>query len=216
VSNLKQNLGEIDKRVHRACDAVGRDPAGVTLIAVTKTVGLDAIREAYDLGVRDFGESRIQEAAPKIEVLPGDITWHFIGNLQSNKAKRAGQLFDVIHTFTSEGQLREMAKSGRTVSGLIEVNIAEEAQKGGISIKQLDDFETVVLNYPHVLLRGLMTVGPATEDPEAMRPYFRKLRELNVAAGLEWLSCGMSGDFDVATQEGATHIRVGTALFGAR
>jgi PLP dependent protein len=213
---LSQNLETIRTRIARAAETAGRDPSEITLVAVSKTVPADAIREAYDLGLRHFGESRLQEAMPKIEVLPADITWHFVGHLQSNKAKRAAAYFDVIHTLSSEGQLSEITKSGRTVQGLIEVNIAEEPQKAGISTNRLDDFKQTVLNYPHVHLRGLMTVGPAVEDPERMRRYFRKLRDLGKAAGLDWLSMGMSGDFDVAVQEGTTHIRVGTALFGTR
>jgi PLP dependent protein len=200
----------------RACEIAGRDPQSVTLIAVSKNHTADAIREAYDLGIRDFGESRLQEAIPKIEALPNDITWHFVGRLQSNKAKRAAQYFDVIHTIESEAQLKEIHKAGREIQGLIEVNIADEAQKGGILPHLLDDLRNKVIHYDHVHLRGLMTIGPALDEAEKMRPFFRSLRLLNERIGGDWLSMGMSGDFEVAIQEGSTHIRVGTALFGER
>lgn len=215
-SALERNLREVRDRIERACASVGRDPATVTLIAVTKTVPVDRIREAVDLGLRDFGESRWQEAREKLPQLPADLTWHFIGRLQSNKAKKVAESFQVIHTLDSPSQLPEIAKAGRPVDALIELNLAGEAQKGGIPIETLDEFRALVLNYHQVRLRGLMTVGPLCEDPEAMRPTFRTLRDLGSRCRAEWLSMGMSGDFEVGIQEGATHIRVGSALFGAR
>ncbi|MGV3614928.1 MAG: YggS family pyridoxal phosphate-dependent enzyme [Fimbriimonas sp.] len=216
TANLALNLRAVQDRIARAAEASGRDPASVTLVAVSKTYPVDAIRAAYDLGLRHFGESRLQEAQPKIEILPGDIQWHFIGHLQSNKAKRVGQFFDVVHTLHNEGQLRELAKAGRQVDGLIEVNIAEESQKSGLPLADVAAFRKIVLDYAQVRFRGLMTIGPAVENAEQMRPYFRSLREANQAAGGSWLSMGMSHDFEVAIQEGSTHVRVGTALFGAR
>lgn len=215
-SHLASNLREIRERIDRAAESVGRDPALVNLIAVSKTFPADAVRAMYDLGQRHFGESRLQEAQPKIESLPGDIVWHFIGGLQSNKAKRVVQLFDVVHTFCGESQLREAAKAGRPVDALIEVNVADEPQKAGVSPQSLDAFHAQLLDFPSVRFRGLMTIGPATENAEGMRPYYRMLREANARLGGQWLSMGMSGDFDVAIQEGASHIRIGTALFGAR
>lgn len=200
------------KRV-QAC-AAGRP---VTLIAVSKGVGVDQIREAYEAGHRDFGESRLQEALPKIEALPKDIQWHFIGRLQSNKAKRVASAFRIIHSLDSESQLRELGKSHFAVDGLIEVNIGEEPQKTGILPGSLDSFAKSVLECSHVRLRGLMTVGPAHPNAEEMRPYFRQLRKLAESLGPHaWLSMGMSGDFEVAIQEGATHVRVGSAIFGPR
>ena len=160
--------------------------------------------------------NRLQEAIPKIEALPGDITWHYIGKLQSNKAKKAAQYFPDIHTLETEGQLKEIEKQSNQASGLIELNLSSEAQKSGISGKMLDDFHTAVLECNHVRFRGLMTVGPNLEDPEGMRPYFKELRRLGEQVGAEWLSMGMSGDFEVAIQEGATHVRVGSAIFGSR
>lgn len=213
---MKARLANIQDRIAQACASVNRDPASVTLVAVSKTYPIEAIRQLYDLGQRHFGESRLQEAIPKIEVLPSDIVWHFIGHLQSNKAKKAAQYFDVVHTIESEGQLMELQKAEREIQALIEVNVAEEAQKHGIFSQQLDDLRKKVIHYGHVHLRGLMTIGPALDEPEKMRPFFKSLRLLNERIGGDWLSMGMSGDFEVAIQEGSTHVRIGTALFGER
>lgn len=214
--HVASNLKAIHERISKAADSAGRDPASVTLVAVSKTFSVEAIRAAYDAGQRHFGESRLQEAVPKIEMLPADITWHFIGALQSNKAKKIAQLFDVVHTFDSESQLREATKAERTLDGLIEVNVAEEAQKSGILFSGLDAFHEKLLEFQSIRFRGLMTIGPATDDCEGMRPYFRTLREANARLGGQWLSMGMSADFDVAIQEGASHVRIGSAIFGSR
>ncbi len=177
---------------------------------------VEELREAYDLGQRHFGESRLQEAIPKIEALPVDIVWHFIGPLQSNKARRVASLFDVIHSFCKTSQIVEADKAGTPVQGLIEVNIAEEAQKTGISPQNLDGFRADILQSSNVHFRGLMTIGPVVPDAELMRPYFRELRQQATRLGVDWLSMGMSNDFEVAIQEGASHIRVGSAIFGSR
>lgn len=213
---LSDNLADIHRRIEAASKSANRRPTDITLIAVTKTVPIEKIQEAYELGLRDFGESRLQEALPKIEALPDDVTWHFIGKLQSNKAKKAAQHFPVIHTLESSTQIREIDKAGRDVGGLLELNIANESQKSGISTESVDDLLQCVIQSLHVRFRGLMTIGPNLSDPEQMRPYFRRLRELGEQVGAQWLSMGMSGDFEVAIQEGATHIRVGSALFGER
>jgi pyridoxal phosphate enzyme (YggS family) len=214
--SIASNLADVWNKVKNSCDSAGRDSAEVTLIAVSKNFPIGAIREAYDAGQRHFGESRLQEAQPKIEALPIDIVWHFVGHLQSNKAKKVAQLCDYVHTLETESQLKEIAKSGRKIQGFIEVNIANEAQKTGISPQFLDEFIETVLHYPQVHLTGLMTVGPLVDDPELSRKYFRELRNIAERAGLSRLSMGMSHDFDVAIQEGATHVRVGTAIFGSR
>ncbi len=214
--SIARNLSIIQDRIRRACDSVNRDPAEITLIAVTKTVSADDIKLAYDLGHRCFGESRLQEAQPKIEQLPNDIDWHFIGHLQSNKAKKVTQLFDCIHTLDSEAQLKEIVKANREIRAFIEVNIAEEMQKAGILTESLDEFAATVLHYPQVHLAGLMTIGPATDDLAVTRKCFRELKSHSRRLGLSKLSMGMSGDFEVAIQEGATHIRVGSAIFGSR
>ncbi len=192
-------------------------PPSVTLIAVTKGITPDIMQLAYEAGHRDFGESRLQEALPKIEALPRDIVWHFIGHLQSNKVKAVAQHFKVIHTLYSESQLRELAKIDGEVDALIEVNIGEEPQKSGILPESLDRFIESVLECNHVRLKGLMTVGPAHPNAEDMRPYFTRLRKMSEKLGEgAWLSMGMSNDFEVAIQEGSTHIRVGSAIFGTR
>jgi len=214
--SIAKNIALIQSQIDRAAETVQRDPNEITLIAVSKTFPIDAIREAYDAGHRHFGESRLQEAQPKIEALPGDIVWRFIGNLQSNKAKKVAQLFEVIHTLESESQLKEIAKAERQIDGFIEVNIAKETQKAGISTDEVDELIEVVLHYPQVRLCGLMTIGPVEEDPETSRKYFRVLKNLANEKDLKGLSMGMSQDFDVAIQEGATHIRVGSAIFGSR
>jgi pyridoxal phosphate enzyme (YggS family) len=214
--SLPENLRSLNERIARACESVGRDPAEVTLVAVTKTHSPEVIREAYDLGLRDFGENRLQEAQPKIDALPEDIVWHFIGHLQSNKVRKIAALFSVVHSFDSVSQLQELEKTTGLVDGLIAVNLSKEPQKSGVSPPDLDVYATRLINSTSVRFQGLMTVGPALADPQGMRPYFQALREANRRLGGKWLSMGMSGDFEVAVQEGATHIRIGSALFGSR
>jgi len=214
--SIEANLTSLQDRINRACEQAGRNPRDVTLIAASKNQPVENLLKAYELGVRDFGESRLQEAETKIARMSDDVNWHFIGTLQSNKAKKIAGLFDVIHTLDKESQLRELSKNGCEIDAFIEVNIANEPQKSGIPVNMLDAFVSQVLNYPLTRFRGLMTIGPAVEDPELMRPYFRLMKKINDDVGGEWLSMGMSGDFEVAIQEGSTHIRVGTALFGER
>jgi pyridoxal phosphate enzyme (YggS family) len=214
--SIARKLAELRQKIESECDLARRDIAEITLIAVSKTVEDSKIQEAYDCRQRHFGESRLQEAIPKIEALPKDIVWHFIGKLQSNKAKRVAQLFDVIHTLESENQLAEISKSGRTIEGFIEVNIAEESQKAGILPDRLDDFIKLALNYPQVQINGLMTIGPVANDLEVTRNCFRTMRNLAARTGVEKLSMGMSHDFGVAIQEGSTHLRIGSAIFGSR
>lgn len=211
-----ERFAAVRERIAHACEAAGRDPSSVTLIAVSKTYPLDDLKALYDLGQREFGESRLQEALPKVEGMPNDVFWHFIGRLQSNKAKRAASSFDALHTLESEGQLREVEKAGRIVDGLIEVNLADERQKGGLTLENLAGFAEKVVQYPNVRFRGLMAIGPAGLTDEALRPLYRGLAEANARLGGDWLSLGMSGDLEAAIAEGATHVRVGTALFGAR
>lgn len=215
-AHLEENFAEVNGRIAEVAERSGRDAASVTLIAVSKTFPVDAVRAAYDLGQRHFGESRLQEALPKIEALPGDIVWHFIGRLQSNKARKVAEIFDVIHTLDSDSQLRELSKTSRPFQALIEVNLGRERQKSGVSPEGLADFHEKLIQLQPAQFRGLMTIGPATDDSERMRPIFRELREANNRLGGQWLSMGMSGDYEVAIQEGATHVRIGTALFGSR
>lgn len=215
--SLAKRLQSIQGRIGAACETVGRDPAEVTLIAVSKTVSTDNIREVYDLGIRDIGESRLQEALPKLQALPPDIRWHYIGPLQSNKATKVAERFSAIHSLENVRQLDALRKAHRKIDALIEINIGSEPQKKGVLPQDLDEFIESVLYCPQVRLRGLMTVGPMVQNAEEMRPYFRQLKDLlERVPGGTWLSMGMSGDFEVAIQEGSTHVRVGSALFGER
>lgn len=203
-------------RIERACDSCGRDPAAVTLVAVTKTVAAETVRLAYDLGLRAFGENRLQEAAPKIAALPADVEWHFVGRLQSNKAREVSDLFQVVHSLEKPSQLAEIEKSTGFIEGLVQMNLAGEAQKAGIDEKSLDSTVRHVRQCRNVRFRGLMTIGPQVPDPEENRPLFRRMAELGRQVGAEWLSMGMSADLEAAIQEGSTHVRVGTAIFGER
>ncbi|MCW5936019.1 MAG: YggS family pyridoxal phosphate-dependent enzyme [Fimbriimonadaceae bacterium] len=213
---IRERLAAVEARVADACRTAGRPRDSVTLVAVTKTVSAEDISVAYALGLRDFGESRLQEALTKIDRLPADVRWHFIGRLQSNKAKKVGQVFTAVHTLENESQLRELAKSGRTIDGLIEVNVGREEQKAGVLPETLDRMVQRLLECKDVRYRGLMTIGPLADDAEQSRKVFRELARLGRSHNAEWLSMGMSADLHVAIQEGATHVRVGSAIFGER
>jgi pyridoxal phosphate enzyme (YggS family) len=213
---MKARFQQIQDEIARNCDLVSRDPHEITLIAVSKTQPADNVRKLYDLGQRHFGESKLQELIPKAESLPDDIIWHFIGKLQSNKLKRACDYCRVIHTIETESQLKEISKLSEPIEILIELNIGKEEQKSGIYPKSLDEFHQSVIQSNLAIFRGLMTIGPIVREAEDSRPYFAEMRRLNDKFGGDWLSMGMSKDFGVAIQEGATHIRVGTSLFGER
>lgn len=216
MSGFTERLARVQERIERGCALAGRDPGEVTLVAVSKTVGVDAIREAYDCGIRTFGEARVQEAEAKIEALPEDIEWHLIGTLQSNKAKKAALLFDVIHSIESEAQIREIEKSGRGPEVFLQVNMTREAQKSGVFAEGVDKLLARVLSSPRVRCTGLMMIGSVDASENETRAYFAALRELAGVHGLSKLSMGMSDDLELALQEGATHVRIGTSLFGAR
>lgn len=224
---IATQLHQVQQRIRQAAIACGRDPATVQLVAVGKTHPAASLREAVLAGATILGENYIQEARDKIAVL-GDLTvsWHFIGHLQTNKAKLAVKLFDLIHTVDSLRLARELdkeaAKIGKRQDLLIEVNIAAEASKSGIGADQAGELAAEILALDHLNLRGLMTMPPFCEDPDQARPYFAALRELRdkVAAALgsplPELSMGMSHDVEVAIGQGATLVRVGTAIFGQR
>jgi len=214
--SVKNRLEEIQNRIDRAAQISGRSISDVTLIAVSKTQPIESLWEAYDAGCRNFGESRLQEALPKIEALPKDVIWHFIGNLQSNKAKRIASCFPFVHTFCKETQICEAEKAEGPIQAFIEVNIASESQKSGLKPEELDGFHMKLLKSKNVHFNGLMTIGPAGLDPEAMRPFFKELRAMAEKLGAKSISMGMSDNFEVAIQEGASHVRVGTAIFGSR
>ena len=208
--------------ISQAALRAGRSPESVRLIAATKSVSPERVRAAVEAGVRTLGENRLQEALPKIEAV-GDcegLTWHFIGRLQRRKVKSVVGRFDVIHSVESldlaEEINRRAAEAGLVQAVLMEVNVGEEASKGGVAPAALAETAAAIAALPHLSLRGLMAVPPLSTDPEAARPYFRRLRELALSLKLTELSMGMSQDYAVAVEEGATMVRVGTAIFGAR
>ena len=205
-------------RIHAAAARCGRLPDTIQLIAVTKTVPPDKIRQAADAGVTHIGENRLQEALPKREALRDlKLTWHFIGHLQTNKARKVIEHFDWVQC-VDRPELAEKLNQAATkpLPVLIEVNLGGEETKSGIDADRLPGFIETFGTYPRLQLRGLMTIPPFFENPELVRPYFRKLRELAERFRLPDLSMGMSHDFEVAIEEGATMVRIGTALFGER
>jgi len=230
VANFAQRLADIRGRMDAACRRASRDPAGVKLVAVSKTFPADAVREAAAAGVMDFGESRVQEALPKMAAvsdLPG-LTWHLVGHLQSNKAVKAVGAFALIHSVDSAALAERLSRlageRGIVQDVLIEVNVAGEATKQGVAPGETAALVAAIARLPHLRLRGLMGMAPYADDPEAARPHFRRLAALGRASKqnapegvtMDTLSMGMSGDFEVAIEEGANLVRVGTALFGER
>ena len=224
--NFADNLNTIRQRMADACARAGRDPASVALLAVSKTHPPAAIEAAVAAGQLVFGESKVQEARAKIPLSPGRARWQFIGHLQSNKVREAVELFELIQGVDSLSLASEISKradqAGRTVPVMLEVNVAGEASKFGYPPEKLLA-ELAALNaLPRIEIQGLMAIPPFTPVPEKARPYFQRLRELKLAAEqvlgapLPQLSMGMSGDFEIAIEEGSTQVRVGTALFGTR
>lgn len=220
------NLRTIQQRIRVACDRCDREPNSVALLAVTKTHPPETVNAAAELGLTMFGENKVQEAKAKIPLCPDRLHWHFIGHLQSNKCREAVELFEMIESVDSLALAQEINKRaeavGKTMPVLLEVNAAGEASKFGYKPSQLFADLAEINALPKIEIRGLMTVPPWSPEPEKARPFFRQLREMkteceqNLGAPLPHLSMGMSGDFEVAIEEGATIIRVGTALFGAR
>ncbi len=226
---MKEQLQAVLERIGRACERSGRDPQDVRLVAVSKTVAAERVRQAVAAGVQILGENYIQETRDKQAEL-GDlsVSWHFIGHLQRNKAKYAVRMFDLIHSLDSLKLARELdrqaARHGRVQPVLIQVNISREESKSGIATEEIETLVREVAGLEHLRLQGLMTMPPFFDQPERARPYFRKLAELArhiaqldiAGVSMQELSMGMSGDFEVAIEEGATLVRVGTAIFGAR
>jgi len=217
---IEQNVRELERRIATACERAGRLPEEVTVIAVTKTVEVSTIEAAFEAGLRHFGENRVQEAKPKIERLKHlrpDLTWHMVGHLQTNKAKTAAEIFDIIHSVDSL-RLAE-ALNGccrRRLSILVQVSVSGEAGKSGFPVAEVDEAVRQIGRLPNLGVEGLMTVAPWVSDPEKIRPIYRQLRQLRDGLGLRQLSMGMSGDFEVAIEEGATLVRIGQAVFGER
>jgi len=215
---LRERLARVEERIQSAAKRAGRQRSGVTLIAVTKKFPAEVACRAYDLGLRHFGENYVQEFEAKLPALAGltGAEFHLIGHLQSNKAGSAAQLFQVIETVDSEKLARRLDQTGRVLEVMIEVKLSEEGTKAGAGPEALPGLVEAIRACPNLRLTGLMTMPPWSDDAEQTRPYFRRLAALARACGLTKLSMGMSHDFEAAIEEGATHIRVGTALFGSR
>jgi pyridoxal phosphate enzyme (YggS family) len=218
MGTLRERLAAVRERIGRAARHARRDPAEITLLAVTKLFPAAVIREAWELGLREFGENYVQEfesKAPEVADL-SQARFHLIGHLQSNKSKKAAELFRVIQTVDSPKLARRLNDAGRALDVMLEVKLSEEEAKSGADPVALAQLIEAVRGCGNLRLLGLMTMPPWTEDPEASRPYFRRLRELAERHGLRQLSMGMSHDLEAAIEEGATCVRVGTALFGNR
>jgi hypothetical protein len=217
---IEQNVRNLQQRIATACERAGRSPLEVTLIAVSKTVQASAIEAAFNAGIRDFGESRVQEAKPKIEQLQHlkpHITWHMVGHLQTNKAKTAADIFDIIHSVDSLNLAETLNNcSPKRLPILIQVNVSAEATKGGFMLSEVQETVKQIGELSNLEVQGLMTIAPWVENAEEVRPVFRQLRQLRDALGLKHLSMGMSDDFEVAIEEGATLVRIGRAIFGVR
>ena len=220
-------LEEVKSRIVAACGRAGRDPADVEIIAVTKTHGADVVKEAWDAGLRIVGENKVQEAAWK---KPASVTgpmWHLIGHLQSNKVRKALELFDFFHSVDTAALADRMNAIAQDLGAspriLLEVNVSGEKSKSGMRPEEVEPTVRHIMEAcPRLTVEGLMTMAPFSENPEDARPYFRKLRDLrdavekSLCVGLPRLSMGMSGDYEVAVEEGATWVRLGTVLFGER
>lgn len=225
---IRDNLRKIESDIASACSESGRNREDVKLIAVSKTKPVSALQEAYDLGIRDFGENKVQELLDKYEQMPGDIRWHMIGHLQRNKVKYIVDKVYMIHSVDSyrlaEEISREAVKKNVNVSVLIEVNVAGEESKFGASAEETVSLVEDIAKLPNLTIRGLMTIAPYVENSEENRLYFAKLRQIYVDiihknidnVFMKELSMGMTGDYETAITEGATYIRIGTGIFGER
>ena len=220
MQDIRANLERVRERIARAAERAGRRAGDVTLVAVSKTVEAARVREAIAAGVTALGENRVQEARAKIAEIGRPVPWHLIGHLQTNKAKDALELFDVIHSLDRlelAAELDRRARQrGRDVVTLLQVNVGGETSKGGVAPDEVGRALEAIAKLERVLVRGLMTIPPEVERAEQARGWFRMLRELAERHDLRELSMGMSGDFEVAIEEGATLVRVGTAVFGPR
>lgn len=225
---VAENLAQVQKNIEESCGNVNRDPGEVTLIAVSKTKPVEMLREAYDAGARVFGENKVQEIVDKYDHMPSDVKWHMIGHLQRNKVKYIVDKVAMIHSVDSfrlaETIEKEAAKKNVTVPILIEVNVAQEESKYGLKPEEVLPFIEEIADFSHIQIKGLMTIAPYVENTEENREIFRELKKLSVDIAakninnvtMSVLSMGMTGDYMVAVQEGATMVRVGTGIFGAR
>ena len=225
---LKENLLQVEQNIKEACKRANRKRSEVTLISVSKTKPIETLKEAYDLGVRVFGENKVQELEQKIPAFGSDVSWHMIGHLQRNKVKYIVGKVDLIHSVDSlrlaEEIQKESEKKNVVSNILIEVNVAEEESKFGITCEEVLDLVKNISEFPNIHIRGLMTIAPYVVDSEENRWIFRKIKDLSVDikdknidnVNMDILSMGMTGDYTVAIEEGATHVRVGTGIFGER
>lgn len=225
---IQENIRDVKEKIKAACERSGRNPDEVTLIAVSKTKPVSMLKEAYDAGCRDFGENKVQELVEKWEQMPKDIRWHMIGHLQRNKVKYIVDKVYLIHSVDSlklaQEISKEAVKKGITVNILIEVNVAEEESKFGITCSEVPSLIKEIAKLPGIVIKGLMTIAPYVENAEENRQYFEKLWQIYVDTiyknidnvYMENLSMGMTGDYEVAVTEGATYVRVGTGIFGER
>ena len=225
---LKENLKEVQENILKACEKSGRNPEDVTLIAVSKTKPVPMLQEIYDENIRDFGENKVQELVEKYDELPQDIKWHMIGHLQRNKVKYIIDKVSMVHSVDSvrlaEAIEKEAAKKDICMPVLIEVNVAGEESKFGLSVEEVLPFLEEISSYEHLQVKGLMTIAPFVANPEENREVFQKLKKLSVDiaakninnVNMSVLSMGMTNDYQVAVEEGATMVRVGTGIFGER
>lgn len=225
---IKEQYDQVKEKIKVACQNASRSVDDVTLIAVSKTKPLEMLQEAYAAGARDFGENKVQELVDKIPAMPKDIRWHMIGHLQRNKVKYIVDKVYMIHSVDSlrlaEEISKEAVKNNVIVKILIEVNVAEEESKFGLSMDQVEELLMQIKDLPGISVQGLMTIAPFVDDPEENREVFRKLKQLSVDIksknidniNMNVLSMGMTGDYTVAVEEGASYVRVGTGIFGER
>lgn len=228
MNTIRDHLNEVRENIRKACEKAGRSPQEVTLIAVSKTKPLFMLEEAYEAGARDFGENKVQEILEKHPKMPEDARFHMIGHLQRNKVKQVLPHAVLIHSVDSyrlaEQISQEAGKLGITAKILLEVNVAKEESKFGMMPEDVEEMAGQIATLPHLKIEGLMTIAPFVDDPEKNRPVFRKLYQLSVDikkknidnVNMGVLSMGMTGDYQVAVEEGSTMIRVGTGIFGAR
>lgn len=225
---IVENIKQVEENIKQACEKVGRNPEEVTLIAVSKTKPYTVIEEALPSGILDYGENKVQELCDKFDILPKNIRWHMIGHLQRNKVKYLVGKVQLIHSVDSlrlaEQIEKEFAKADEIANVLIEVNMAQEESKFGITSQETEELIREIAKLPHVRIQGLMTIAPFTDNPETNRVYFKNMKKLSVDinnknidnVSMNVLSMGMTGDYQAAVEEGATMVRVGTGIFGER
>ncbi|SFR14432.1 YggS family pyridoxal phosphate-dependent enzyme [Desulfoscipio geothermicus] len=217
---VRENLQQVQERINAAAARAGRDPAQIKIIAVTKQVQVPEIKEVVDAGIVDLGENRVREMTGKMTELPPEVRWHMIGHLQTNKVKYIMGRVELIHSLDrwnlAEEIDRRAGKLGVKMPVLVQVNTSGEKSKFGLSSGELPDFLAALADLPNVAVKGLMTIAPYVDNPEEVRPFFRELRLLAQKFNLKHLSMGMTNDFEVAVEEGADMLRLGTVLFGSR